>query len=34
MAAQVINVMMTREQLWQRWALGLRCFRSQHRVSR
>lgn len=34
MAAQVISVIMTREQLWQRWALGFLCLRSQHRVSR
>lgn len=34
MAAQVISVIMTREQLWQRWALGFLCLRSQQRVSR
>jgi len=34
MAAQVISVMMTKEQLWQRWALGFLWRRSQHLVSR
>jgi len=34
MAAQVISVMMTREQLWHRWALGFLWRRSQHLVNR